>query len=136
MNTTCSETLSIEIAEGGLHHHQPARAAVHPANIDPNSLQEHWQLQLLYQAHQAQGRWIQCLDVANVMSSRHPDLFEGPIGNFLKAVTQALPYCDALFCDNFIAQKALSRPLDCGKIYKTEIGSRPEEIAAHLDTLM
>ena len=79
MNTTCSETLSIEVAESCLHHHQPAEAAVDLANIDPHSLQEHWQLDLLYQAHQAHGRWLQCLDVANVMSRRHPDLFQGPV---------------------------------------------------------
>ncbi len=51
-------------------------------------------------------------------------------------VAQALPYCDVLFCDNFMAQKATSKPLDFGTTYKTEIRSRPEEIAAYLDTLI
>ena len=48
---------------------------------------------------------------------------------------QALPYCDALFCDNFMAQKLRNRPLEFGKVYETEIGSRPEEIVAYLKML-
>jgi hypothetical protein len=54
--------------------------------------------------------------------------------DFLHAA-QALPYCDALFCDNFMAQKMKNRPLEFGKIYETEIGSRPEEIVAYLNAL-
>jgi hypothetical protein len=49
--------------------------------------------------------------------------------------SQALPYCDALFCDNFMAQKLRSKQLDFGKIYQTEIGSRPEEIVAYIKSL-
>jgi len=48
---------------------------------------------------------------------------------------QALPYCDALFCDNFIAQKLRSKHLDFGQVYQTEIGSRPEEIISYLKSL-
>ena len=48
---------------------------------------------------------------------------------------QALPYCDAVFCDNFMAQKMKNRPLEFGKAYETLIGSRPEEILAYLNTL-
>lgn len=48
---------------------------------------------------------------------------------------QALPYCDALFCDNFMAQKLRSKQLNFGKIYQTEVGSRPEEILAYLKAL-
>lgn len=48
---------------------------------------------------------------------------------------QALPYCDALFCDNFMAQKLRSKSLDFGKAYQTEIGSRPEEIVVYLKSL-
>ena len=54
--------------------------------------------------------------------------------DFLHAA-QALPYCDAVFCDNFMAQKMRNRPLEFGKIYSTEIGSRPEEIIAYLNAL-
>jgi hypothetical protein len=43
---------------------------------------------------------------------------------------QALPYCDAFFCDNFMSQKLRSKQLEFGRVYKTEIGSRPEEIVA------
>lgn len=45
---------------------------------------------------------------------------------------QALPYCDALFCDKFMAQKLRSGQLDFANVYQTEIGSRPEEIVAYL----
>jgi hypothetical protein len=48
---------------------------------------------------------------------------------------QALPYCDALFCDNFMSQKMRNKPLEFGKVYQTEIGSRPEEILQYLKTL-
>jgi hypothetical protein len=48
---------------------------------------------------------------------------------------QALPHCDAVFCDNFMAQKLKNRPLEFGKIYQTEIGSRPEEIVAYLKSI-
>jgi hypothetical protein len=48
---------------------------------------------------------------------------------------QALPYCDVLFCDNFMAHKMRNSPLEFGKIYDTEIGSRPEEIVAYLKGL-
>jgi len=54
--------------------------------------------------------------------------------DFLHAA-QSLPYCDAVFVDNFMAQKMKNRPLEFGKKYKTEIGSRPEEIVAYLNTL-
>ena len=54
--------------------------------------------------------------------------------DFLHAA-QALPYCDAVFCDNFMAQKMKNRSLEFAKTYKTEIGSRPEEIVACLNTL-
>jgi hypothetical protein len=50
-------------------------------------------------------------------------------------VAQSLPYCDALFCDNFMAQKLLYKPLEFGKVYQTQIGSRPEEIISYLKTL-
>jgi hypothetical protein len=49
---------------------------------------------------------------------------------------QALPHCDAVFCDNFMAQKLKNRPLEFGKTYQTEIGSRPEEILAYLKNLI
>ena len=65
-------------------------------------------------------------------AARKPD--SNDLADYLHAA-QALPYCDALFCDNYMAQKATSRPLELGKIYKTEIRSWPEEIAAYLDTL-
>lgn len=48
---------------------------------------------------------------------------------------QAMPYCDALFCDNFMAQKLRSGSLDFAKTYQTAIGSRPEEIIAYLKSL-
>ena len=48
---------------------------------------------------------------------------------------QALPYCDALFCDNFMSQKMRNKPLEFGRIYDTEIGSRPEEILLFLNGL-
>ena len=48
---------------------------------------------------------------------------------------QALPNCDALFCDNFMAQKMRNKPLEFGKLYNTEIGSRPEEILQFLNRL-
>lgn len=48
---------------------------------------------------------------------------------------QALPYCDALFCDNYMAQKLRNKPLEYQKIYCTEIGSRPEELVAYLKGL-
>jgi hypothetical protein len=48
---------------------------------------------------------------------------------------QALPNCDALFCDNFMAQKLRNKPLEFGKTYGTEIGSRPEEILQFLKGL-
>ena len=48
---------------------------------------------------------------------------------------QALPNCDALFCDNFMAQKMRNKPLQFGKLYSTEIGSRPEEILQFLKGL-
>lgn len=48
---------------------------------------------------------------------------------------QALAYCDAFFCDNFMAQKLRHRPLEFGKVYKTHIGSRPEDILGYLKTL-
>ena|ERR1700722_13927784 len=48
---------------------------------------------------------------------------------------QGLPYCDALFCDNFMAQKMCNKPLEFGKLYHTEIGSRPEEIVRYLSRL-
>ena len=50
-------------------------------------------------------------------------------------VAQALPYCDALFCDNFMAQKLRPKPLEFGNVYQTEIGSRSEEIVAYLESL-
>lgn len=48
---------------------------------------------------------------------------------------QALPYCDALFCDNFMSQKMRNKPLEFGALYDTEIGSRPEEILGYLNGL-
>ena len=48
---------------------------------------------------------------------------------------QALPYCDALFCDNFMSQKMQNKPLGFDKIYDTEIRSRPEEIVRFLNRL-
>ena len=48
---------------------------------------------------------------------------------------QALPYCDALFCDNFMSQKMRNKPLEFGKVYHTKIGSRPEEILQFLKSL-
>lgn len=48
---------------------------------------------------------------------------------------QALPYCNALFCDKFMAQKLGNKPLDFGRTYQTKIGSRPEEIADYLKSL-
>jgi hypothetical protein len=73
------------------------------------------------------------LDVAIALES-HRNVQANDILDFLHAA-QALPYCDAVFCDNFMAQKMKNRPLEFAKIYKTEIGSRPEEIIAYLNTL-
>ncbi len=56
------------------------------------------------------------------------------IEDYLHAA-QSLPYCDALFCDNFMAHKLRSKPLEFGKVYQTEIGSRPDEIVAYLESL-
>jgi hypothetical protein len=67
---------------------------------------------------------------SDVARRPHPN----DMADYLHAA-QALPHCDALLCDNFMAQKAISRPLEFAKIYKTEIRSRPEEIIAYLDTL-
>jgi hypothetical protein len=51
--------------------------------------------------------------------------------DFLHAA-QALPYCDALFCDKFMAQKMRNKPLEFGKVYDTHIGSSPEELLDYL----
>jgi hypothetical protein len=48
---------------------------------------------------------------------------------------QALPHCDALFCDNFMAQKMRNKPLEFGKLYHTEIGSHPDEVVGYLKRL-
>ena len=48
---------------------------------------------------------------------------------------QALPYCNALFCDKFMAQKLSNKPLQFGMVYNTTIGSRPEEIISYLKGL-
>ncbi|HMJ67085.1 MAG TPA: hypothetical protein VK615_17205 [Candidatus Binatia bacterium] len=48
---------------------------------------------------------------------------------------QALPYCDALFCDDFMALKLRNKPLEFGKHYQTEIASHPDELLAHLKSL-
>jgi len=49
---------------------------------------------------------------------------------------QAIPYCDAFFCDNFMAQKVCNKPLELGKNFDTRIGSRPEEIITYLKELI
>jgi len=51
--------------------------------------------------------------------------------DFLHAA-QALPYCDALFCDKYMAQKMRNKPLEFGKVYATYIGSSPEELLEYL----
>ena len=51
--------------------------------------------------------------------------------DFLHAA-QALPYCDALFCDKFMAQKMRNKPLEFGMVYDTQIGSSPEELLEYL----
>ncbi len=79
MNATCSDILPLETAEGLLHHDEPDEAAVGLAGMDPRCLHEPWQLQVLYQGHEAEGRWVECLDVANILSWRYPDLHEGPM---------------------------------------------------------
>jgi len=76
---------------------------------------------------------VAALDVAIALESNR-SVQANDMLDFLHAA-QALPYCDAMFCDNFMAQKMKNRPLEFGKIYKTEIGSRPEEIVAYLNTL-
>ena len=49
---------------------------------------------------------------------------------------QAVPYCSAYFCDNFMAQKLRSRPVEVEKHFEITIGSRPDEILGFLQTLV
>jgi hypothetical protein len=55
--------------------------------------------------------------------------------DFLHAAL-AVPYCDALACDRRIANILLNKQLDFGRIYGTEIFSRPEEIRNYLERLL
>jgi hypothetical protein len=54
--------------------------------------------------------------------------------NFLHAA-EAIPYCDAFFCDNPIATLLRAKPLELHKVYSTVIFSRSEEIATYLVSL-
>jgi hypothetical protein len=47
----------------------------------------------------------------------------------------AIPYCDAVCCDNPMAARLRSKPCEFGKIYGTQILGRPEEILIFLKTL-
>lgn len=59
---------------------------------------------------------------------------ENDIYDFLHAA-EAIPYCDAFFCDNPIARLLRDKPLEFHKAYSTVILSRPHEIALHLENL-
>ncbi|MEI7935114.1 MAG: hypothetical protein WCK27_00360 [Verrucomicrobiota bacterium] len=59
---------------------------------------------------------------------------ENDMYDFLHAA-EAIPYCDAFFCDNPIARLVREKPLEYHKAYSTVILSRPEEIATHLENL-
>lgn len=48
---------------------------------------------------------------------------------------QAVPYCDAFFCDNYLAQKVSQKTLGFSNMFKTKIGSRPEEIIDYLNSM-
>jgi hypothetical protein len=47
----------------------------------------------------------------------------------------AIPYCDAFFCDNPMANLFREKPLEYQKAYETTILSQPTEIAAYLDSI-
>jgi hypothetical protein len=57
------------------------------------------------------------------------------VHDFLHA-GQAIPYCDAFFCDNPIAALLREKPLEYHKAYDTVILSRPEEIVTHLEGIL
>jgi hypothetical protein len=48
----------------------------------------------------------------------------------------AIPYCDAVCCDNPMAARLRSKPCEFGKVYGTQILGRPEEILCFLKTLL
>jgi hypothetical protein len=48
----------------------------------------------------------------------------------------AIPYCDALFCDNPMATRLRNNPIQFEKVYETKILSRPEEIINYLKSLV
>ncbi|HZM06808.1 MAG TPA: hypothetical protein VFC44_27720 [Candidatus Saccharimonadales bacterium] len=47
----------------------------------------------------------------------------------------AIPYCDALFCDNPMATRLRNKPCQFGQVYGKVILSRPEEIREYLSAL-
>ena len=48
----------------------------------------------------------------------------------------AVPYFDTLFCDDGMASMLKDKPLEFGKIYNTDIISRPNEIRDYLVRLL
>jgi hypothetical protein len=44
----------------------------------------------------------------------------------------AIPYCDAVCCDNPMAARLRSKPCEFGKLYGTQILSRPQEVVCFL----
>jgi hypothetical protein len=47
----------------------------------------------------------------------------------------AIPYCDALFCDNPMATRLRNNPMQFETVYQTKILGRPEEIIDYLKSL-
>jgi hypothetical protein len=47
----------------------------------------------------------------------------------------AIPYCDAVCCDNPMAARLRSKPCEFGKVYGTQILGRPDEILGFLKTI-
>ena len=47
----------------------------------------------------------------------------------------AIPYCDAVCCDNPMAARLRAKPCEFGKVYGTQILGRPDEILTFLKTL-
>jgi hypothetical protein len=58
-----------------------------------------------------------------------------PVNPDFQHAALAVPYCDALFCDDPMAHVLRSKPLEFGKTYQTTMLSRPEEILQYLHGL-
>jgi hypothetical protein len=72
---------------------------------------------------------ITAADMLSTMKFDGHDIFD-----FYHAAL-AIPYCDALFCDNPMATRLRNKPCQFGKIYDTQILRRPEEIRDYLTVL-